>query len=216
MFELKMKKLNFDINKFEKSKCKKWMLGNNVLYDLCKKYPLHNNDEEIRAKIWLIGRSYAASIERRRSKNHINDDFYDYVTKEFINFNKKENFDKELNEIKKLNFNDKSLNKILELHNKLTIFFKKLTGLEKRSLASKYLHFHAPIFPIYDSRAKDSLNKIIKGQIFTKGDKEYSRFCNKILFLFNEIKKETNKEPTIREIDTYLVKIANENLNKKN
>jgi len=211
-----MKFTNFNIQQFNELKDKKWMLGNKILYDLCMNYPLHKKDEEIRAKIWLIGRSYAASIERRKIKKHINDDFYDFVTKEFIKFNEEENFDKDLNKIKGLSFDENSLNLILELHNKLTKFFKKLTGLEKRSLASKYLHFHVPIFPIYDSRAKDSLNKIVKGNIFTGGDKEYSNFCNKILFLFNELKKETEKEPTLREIDTYLVKVANEELNKKN
>jgi len=211
-----MKIIDFEINNFNDLKDKKWMLGNNILYNLCKKYPFHKKDEEIRAKIWLIGRSYAASIERRKTKNHINDDFYDYVINEFIKFNEKENFDKELNEIKKLKFNEDSLKKILELHNKLTKFFKKLTGLEKRSLASKYLHFHAPIFPIYDSRAKNSLNKIVKGKKFTIGDKEYSIFCNKILILFNEIKKKLGKDPSLREIDTYLIKIANKKLNKKN
>jgi len=211
-----MKIIKFSITEFENLKDKKWMLGNEVLYNLCKKYPQHKNDEEIRAKIWLIGRSYAASIERRKTKKHINDDFYDYVTKEFIKFNKLKNFDKKLNDLKDKGFNEKNLNQMLGLHNELTKFFKKLTGLEKRSLASKYLHFHVPIFPIYDSRAKDSLNKIVKGKGFTKGDKEYSIFCNKILFLLNEIKKKTGKEPTLREIDTYLVKVANENLNKKN
>ena len=42
-----------------------WDLGNKVLYDLCSSYPYHKTDEEIIAKIWLIGRSYAAAIERR-------------------------------------------------------------------------------------------------------------------------------------------------------
>lgn len=44
-----------------------WDLGNRVLYDLCQSHPEHTRDDEIVAKIWLIGRSYAASIERRKN-----------------------------------------------------------------------------------------------------------------------------------------------------
>jgi hypothetical protein len=43
-----------------------WSLGNQVLYELCKNDPFHKRDDEIAAKVWLIGRSYAASIERRK------------------------------------------------------------------------------------------------------------------------------------------------------
>ena len=40
---------------------------------------------------------------------------------------------------------------------------KKLTGLERRSFASKYLHFHQPsAFFIYDSRARLGIRQKIK------------------------------------------------------
>lgn len=212
----KMKLIRFDIEEFNESKDDKWMLGNNAIYELCRKYPSHKKDEEIRAKIWLIGRSYAAPIERRKIKKHINDDFYDYVTREFIKFNKKEKFDERLNELRNLKFNEENLSSFLKLHYSLTEFSKDITGLEKRSLASKYLHFHYQDFPIYDSRARGSLNIFVGGKIkFSDGvDKNYAQFCSKILFLCKYIEKETGKMPTLREIDTYLIKIANERLIK--
>src|SRR5436853_5257476 len=43
-----------------------WDFGNRVLYDLCARYPAHDRDDVIAAKVWLIGRSYAAAIERKR------------------------------------------------------------------------------------------------------------------------------------------------------
>ncbi len=45
-----------------------WCIGNQVLYDLCRRYPYHTVNAEILAKIWLIGRAYSASIERGRGK----------------------------------------------------------------------------------------------------------------------------------------------------
>lgn len=214
---MKINKEKFNIADFEKSKDKKWMLGNNILYKMCSDYPAHINLEEIRAKIWLIGRSYAAAIERRTKKRHINDDFYDYVVNEFVKFNKENKFDSKLQSLKNKEFNEKTLRDILLIHEELTKFFRELTGKEKRSLASKYLHFHVPIFPIYDSRAKDSINKIVKGRVTEiRGDKAYSKFCYKIIFLYNFIKEQTGKTPTMREIDTYLINVANDKLNRKN
>src|SRR5437762_51878 len=63
-----------------------WRLGNQALYDLCRKYPRHVDDAEIIAKVWLIGRTYAASIERGKGNavgaNVSNDRFYtDHVTR---------------------------------------------------------------------------------------------------------------------------------------
>jgi len=42
-------------------------LGNTVLYDLCKSYPRHDEEDVIASKIWLIGRAYAAAIERGKN-----------------------------------------------------------------------------------------------------------------------------------------------------
>jgi hypothetical protein len=43
-----------------------WDLGNQVLYSLCQAHPRHDHSDAIVAKVWLIGRSYAAAIERER------------------------------------------------------------------------------------------------------------------------------------------------------
>jgi len=43
------------------------VLGNGVLYDMCKEYADHIVPEAIYAKLWLIGRSYSAAIERNKS-----------------------------------------------------------------------------------------------------------------------------------------------------
>lgn len=42
-----------------------WDLGNQVLYDVCRQNPDHTDEQAIIAKILLIGRTYAAAIERR-------------------------------------------------------------------------------------------------------------------------------------------------------
>ena len=51
-----------------------WDFSNEILYDLCKNYPEHKNINQILAKILIIGRSYAAAIERRKEYLQYNND----------------------------------------------------------------------------------------------------------------------------------------------
>jgi hypothetical protein len=54
-----------------------WDVGNQALYDLCRKHPGHTQPEVIIGKFWLIGRTYAAAVERRRQKDgYAGDRFY--------------------------------------------------------------------------------------------------------------------------------------------
>lgn len=43
-----------------------WDFGNNILYTMCQENPKHEKEDIIIGKIWLIGRSYSAAIERRK------------------------------------------------------------------------------------------------------------------------------------------------------
>lgn len=43
---------------------------------MCKENPLHTQADVVVGKIWLIGRSYAATIERRKNTVESGDDFY--------------------------------------------------------------------------------------------------------------------------------------------
>ena len=54
-----------------------WDLGNQVLYRLCRDHPGHTECNVIIAKVWLIGRSYAVSVERRHKETIRGDAFYD-------------------------------------------------------------------------------------------------------------------------------------------
>lgn len=47
-----------------------------MLYSLCKNHPKHDIDDAIIAKLLLIGRTYAAAIERRKNAVEDSDDFY--------------------------------------------------------------------------------------------------------------------------------------------
>lgn len=140
-----------------------WSIGNQVLYDLCRRYPRHDVDAEIVAKIWLIGRAYAASIERGRGKaadsGLSNDRFYTEAVPKAL---RTSCIDEKLEALAKLKMtNESNVGPVLDTHAHLVHLFHGLTNKSKRSLASKYLHFHrSDLFFIYDSRAVQGIRAL--------------------------------------------------------
>lgn len=215
-----MSKVMFDLKKeytrFLRERTKNPMefkTGNSVLYDMCKKYPHHNDTDEIVSKIWLIGRSYAAAIERRKGAedDEISDDFYyDKVAPAIKKHSQR--LDREIDKLNSLKGNYKeNAECILSLHKYLMDIFKDITGLEKRSLAAKYLHFHCPDkFLIFDSRAQAAARKAIQRpdkpkEWVEKYDPDYVDFVCRIIDMTEIIESETGERPTPRDIDNFLL-----------
>jgi hypothetical protein len=186
-----------------------WRVGNQVLYDLCRSRPAHNRHEDILAKIWLIGRSYAAAIERRSNKTVGNDDFYIRTVAPKIATS---DIDQWITAAKRCKrWSDDSWNTLLDVHLETTQLFNKISGLNKRSLASKYLHFHVPdMFYIYDSRAVKAIQilKSIVGRARrsdTAADGEYRKFAEKCCLLHQHLIERYGTDLTPREIDNLLL-----------
>ena len=188
-----------------------WDLGNEVLYDLCRKYPFHREAPAVIAKIWLIGRSYAAAIERRRIKEGQEGDFYvEVVAPRILN----SQIDTWIAiSAEHATPNEDSFGAILSAHANVTKLFGEISGLEKRSLASKYLHFHLPqLFYIYDTRAVMAMRLLssIGGRAsrhVTGTDSEYCKFAEKCLRLQTHIDAKHGMQLTPRQIDTLLLRI---------
>lgn len=196
-----------------------WDFGNSILYKMCKDYPNHNKKDVIMGKIWLIGRSYAAAIERVNNPELYNgDDFYrDEVAPKMLAIGKE--LDRRLNRLKKSSgIIVDDVKDILTTHKFLMKAFYDITGLEKRSLASKYLHFHYPDkFFIYDSRAKKAIQTIVKRpdkSILSdlkeeEYDEEYGDFVCRMLELQEYLDVKLGKYELPRRLDSYLLIVAN-------
>jgi len=198
------------VNKAQKKS--RWDLGNKILYDMCSNYPYHKSIEQIVAKMWLIGRAYAAAIERRKKAKEYNETFYTDVVGPAI---KKSGIDQWIEEISTFRFPTlNNIENILTVHGSLMNLIKEITRMEKRSLTSKYLHFHKPnLFFIYDSRAMESIRKLIppsknKFNIRPNIDMEYAKFCLRSIDLREEIKEKFNTYLTPRELDNILLSIS--------
>jgi hypothetical protein len=190
----------------------RWDFGNKILYDMCANYPHHKSIDQIVAKIWFIGRSYAAAIERRKNATEYNEDFYTEVVGPVM---MKSGIDQWIAEINRFRFPTlDNIEKILAVHGSLMNLIKKMTGMGKRSLASKYLHFHKPnLFFIYDSRAINSIRKLTPPtktnlRIRTNIDVEYAKFCLRCIKLRDAIKSKFDTHLSPRELDNLLLAIA--------
>lgn len=196
-----------------KQKNSRWEFGNSILYQMCEDNPLHNDSDVVIGKIWLIGRSYAAAIERRKNADdYQGDDFYyDAVAPKMLEIGKE--LDSRIESLKNnTGIIADCVPEILSTHKYLMDAFMDLTGLEKRSLASKYLHFHCPEkFFIYDSRARAAIGKIVKrpNKKILLGiddhDAEYGDFVCRMLELQEYLDEKLGVYEKPRAIDSFLL-----------
>lgn len=166
--------------------------ANNVLYDMVRKNPFHNNEDWIVAKFWVIGRTYAAAVERCKHTNS-GDFYYNSIVPLF----RKNNLDQKITNItsryKEISLD--ALKEVLALHKELVDLIKQATKKENISFVSKYLHFHMPeLVFIYDSRAHSAIDKFVDSNI-RKSDfsgincnNEYAKFAFKAFEIYNKLK----------------------------
>jgi hypothetical protein len=129
-----------------------WEIANKIIYKICSDYPRHDNIEVAIAKIWIIGRTYAAAIER--GAPNTGDQFYETKVGPQMVVGIDSVFEP-LRTIKSVA--DKNLSMVMEAYNLTNELLRDIAGKERRSLSSKYLHFHFPnLYYLYDSRALES------------------------------------------------------------
>jgi len=183
---------------------------NGVLYQMCSDMPLHTDEGDVWAKAWIIGRSYASGIERHAADG----------LKPVVGVLRRSApwLDQGLAALRKFDPPEPThagLPEIAALHGRLSHALAKCTrdGNQVRSFVAKYLHFHAPVVPIYDSS--------VGSQVRARGwypwrrawttqhptpagaDGEYWRHCVRIAFLAEDWRAE-GLDPTARKIDTYV------------
>ena len=198
---------------------------NQVLYKMCREFPDHKIPEAVRAKAVIIGRTYASGAER-----HVIPDSQGDATEPLVKvlINSRRWLDKEIKLIN-TKYADhvpsvENIKEIALLHGRLLTEFMNVTRDEHgiRSFVSKYLHFHAPVFPIYDSIAKKVIIRRAKGDFqgfypwvhaWTKefpcpsgADWKYWRFCVRIAKMQGGGEWNSKKfSPTARHLDICLL-----------
>lgn len=196
-----------------------WDFGNKILYRMCEEYPAHTDVNVAVGKIWLIGRSYAAAIERGRKREHSEEDFYfTSVAKLFEKYG--EELDGRIAALQSAALNDEAARETVRLHKWWQDCIREITEDEKRSLVSKYLHFHLrDIVYIYDSRAAAGIGALVTRQRGTEtphdADAVYADFVGRVRTLAKAIETAFGVTLTPREMDEFLLYVEEENRKAK-
>jgi len=143
-----------------------WDLLDKALYSLCQKNYAHDSMNSIKAKLWIIGRTYATGIERKINSNGYQGGSLSQLANHLYENRKIVN--SILGELSSISNNYKltqlKLERIVTLHGRFVDLIKDITrkSQSSRSFVSKYMHFHCPIVPIYDSFASQTLPKFVR------------------------------------------------------
>ena len=132
-----------------------WGVTDRVLYDLCRDQPAHRTLSAINAKALLIGRGFATGIERQiKSSGSQGSSIEQLAAHLHKNCTLVDDIISRLSKLQEP-LELESLPVVVSEHGKFCRLLTKISrnGNVPASFASKYLHFHCPVVPIYDSWA---------------------------------------------------------------
>ena len=175
----KPEQLRWLISKARRECRESFDLGPAVLYRLCRRYPDHQNSRKVSAKIWLIGRSMAAPLERSLGIRGTIVDKYHRVARAM----RRSGIDSLLRRMRGREPRQiDDLSAPLRAHERVLKALRPLSHRDARSFVAKYLHFHAPAwFFIYDSVAREALRALqprprMPNGLASIGDSRYRDF----------------------------------------
>jgi hypothetical protein len=194
----------------------RWAISDGLLYGLCRKHPNHREASGVTAKMLLIGRTYAATAERGRSRGSAASSSHDtFYTRDIPRELRASRLDRRMDAIRSLRrVTSENVGAIIEVHATLMAVLEDLTGVGKRSLSSKYLHFHLPnLFFIFDERAQRTLRHVehtfhSRSEVrAVGGDVAYARFVLSALALREQLEERFSVRLTPRHLDRILLEL---------
>lgn len=193
-----------DVAKAWKDYENKWFTWNEILYKLCRKYQTHNNTNHIAAKIGLIGRSTNSGLERHAKKDIAGIVNFFYSERKHI-----DDILQSLSNIRKLT--KENLDNIIGQHGRFLRLLRKITkNHDVRSFASKYMHFHCPLVPIFDKNTSSALKELypiankngLSLSVQKDADPVYFNHCVRFFAMWNDCRLSGIED--VRRLDHYL------------
>jgi hypothetical protein len=191
----------------------RWALQDEVLYDLCRRFPGHSKRAAVNAKVCLIGRTYQTGLERKVASAGGQGSALDTITAHIHKHHQK--LDAILDTVRHLEepLTEAKLSPIVVAHGRFdaVVAEARINGASARSFVAKYMHFHAPIVPIYDDFAAKGARKRIRWRrdlevipCSAQTDEQYWRFVLRFWRLYSTLRG----QPTVRHLDRFLVDIG--------
>ncbi|MBI2760433.1 MAG: hypothetical protein HYX51_03280 [Chloroflexi bacterium] len=172
--------------------------------------------DEVHAKLWIIGRTYATGIERKVAGTGVQGGSLSHVATFLLAHG--DQLDAILDGLQGCvePLTSEALATILAAHGSFLHLLSGLRGLVQapRSFASKYLHFHCPAVPIYDSYVNASVRRMYARQSLALpfnappvADPHYAWYVTRFWKLYQTIGK-PSPPVTVKVLDHYLLSLA--------
>lgn len=187
-----------------------WKTVDSELYDLCRRRASHTSFADVYAKVAIIGRVYEAGVARAwRGEGDPETEITRTLTAQA------DLIGKGLTHLANRPFSRQTAGQIIELHGHLARAVSSRSGsVFLTSFVSKYLHFHCPIVPIFDSNAQASIGRFVDWTQVSPirdamtelpgGARAYRNFAAAFTVLHERAITETPLKPTVKELDHLL------------
>ena len=194
----------------------KWQTLDQTLYRLCQENPGHSTWASVAAKVWIIGRTFASGIERqiptRNTQGSSLSQLTDYI------LTKRRTVEAIFGDLAEIAepLTPGRLKAIVGAHGRFVKMLQPLLRRRQsaRSFASKYMHFHCPAVPLYDTYAAEALHHLYRWEdrfeVFTlpdNADEWYAWHAMQFWQLYQDARKR-GKTVTVRLVDYYLLWVA--------
>jgi hypothetical protein len=187
-----------------------WEPADGELYDLCRRRPSHDDFADVYTKVAIIGRVYAAGVARAwRGQG----DPETEITRVLIE--QADRVQGGLQDLDNRSFDRQAAAEIAGLHGHAARAISHRTnGVFLTSFVSKYLHFHCPAVPIYDSNAQAAIGQYTDRELVNpirkamadmpEWARAYRNFVAAFVVLYERAHAQTPFKPTVKELDHLL------------
>jgi hypothetical protein len=187
-----------------------WKPVDTELYDLCRRRAHHDDFADVYTKVATIGRIYAAGISR---SSKADGDREAIVAKGLVSVGAV--IRNQLADIAEGELDRSTFIQILRLHARVCQELLTYTGNTwQQSFVSKYLHFHCPMVPIFDSRAEGAIGHYVDWPtvyaLRTTTSRQrgwpirYYNFATAFMVLYEQAHAKTDFKPSVKELDYLL------------
>jgi hypothetical protein len=184
-----------------------------VLYRLCREHPQHNENKWVRAKVFIIGRTYSSGMERnveaRGGQGSSLGQVADHLWKNH------KHLDLLFRHLGAVNepLSPEKLSTLVRIHGQFLEIIREVTRSARvpRSFASKYMHFHNQAVPIYDSYAASELRTLVRWsdelELFEEppvADHRYARYAMRFFEFLSQL-RQLDSRVNVRLADAFLI-----------
>jgi hypothetical protein len=201
-----------------------WQLIDRVLYDLCRRRVGPQSERaRITATVALIGRTYVTGIERAVKLDKTKPSTGpSRALRELAShlLQEKDTLKGIVGRLKRVRepITDEKLKRIVRGHGEVVELLRPILrrrgrrALTLRSFAAKYLHFHAPVVPIFDSYVRRSARRLFSWErrrdgrgSDNDGDDAYHTYVTALFGRFYQALDRSRQPVNVRLLDYYLL-----------